>query len=174
MIKERIFNRLEAFTNINRGIVKTAAPKKKQIVVRKELQKRIEVARQTFVDTREAYEKANEQLAKQQTLVDELQNRMNDARQDLLETSEKLQTMDLTGTNACRDRKGVTTFYHGNKEYVVEGDAPNKTLLPYKEYLRKEKEKSLAEESDEVCDNGLTDPDIDFASDILSQTISRV
>ena len=176
MSRERVFDRLEAFASFN-GLTKTAGRKKTPMVDRKALQKQLEAARSQFVSSREQYEQANQQLAEMQKRVDAFQTQMNEARQNVLTLSERLQTMDLTGANAYRDRNSVTTYYIGGKEHAVErGESPlDIRTIPYSDFKRKQKEleeASLAEETED--DSKEQDPDLLFASDIFSQEINNI
>ena len=177
MSREKIFDRLKEFAEItDPKFVATA--RTKSIIDRKMAQRNLDASRQKFTETRQAYEEANARLAEQQNLVDQLQSQLNESRQNLLSWSETLRTMDLSGANACRDRKDhdgnpMKTYYIGNREHVVNDcDSPiDVQVKPYRQYMQEKNEEydKIPGLDDEPAD----DAEDSFADAIVSSDFSR-
>lgn len=169
MAIERVFNRMSRLANMGAPMVKTAAKqqkkKSKKFHERKDVQKALDGSRAEYIRLKQEYEQANRELAKLQQEVDMLQSQMNKAREEVLSNSDRLQTMDLSGANACKDRKDMTTYIIDGKEHVVnKGDSPlDMEIMTLREFMSKQKE------GDED-----SDPDMDFAANILSSDFSRI
>lgn len=111
---------------------------------RKELERNLAKARKRFEGSRAQYNSTSTQLQDLQQANDQARTSMQQAQQDMSTLYDTLQTMDMTGANAARDRSDVRTYYVDGKEYHVDkSDANDIKMTPWKKYK--------AERAEEEC-----------------------
>ena len=135
---------------------------KTQITDRKKLAAQLDKIRAEFAKVTQNHKAATAELAKKQQEVDDFISQRNDLRDKIIQLSNNLRTMDLTGAQACRDRKGIPTFYIGKKEFAVNDSNDSDDF---------DSDVALVDDEDE--DNDFDD-DLSFASDIIRSTYSRL
>ena len=112
----------------------------------KDFQKDLEVGRKTFRKAKGEYESASAELQALQVKVEKAQREMTDARRTVWEMSNHIQTMDLTGANAVRDRNNSCTYLVDGKEFHADkDDKGHVNLVSWKDYRKQQKEDDAAE-----------------------------
>jgi len=122
---------------------------------RPQLEKELKENRKRFEKARLDYDKHNGQLAGLQQKVEDCRNEMAAARKNLGDIHSCIQTMDLTGANAIRERGDERNYMINNKEYSVDtSDADDIKITPW---TRKKKNDSpeTSEESFEEDEDSL-------------------
>jgi hypothetical protein len=167
-----------------------------QRMTRKDVNKSLDGAREEFGRAKQKYDAACSELDSVQRAVDDLKAQVDEAKSSLIELSDVARTMDLTGANEVRDRKGTRTYMIGGQESEVDcSDARDPKVSPWKKPKKGEKaeEKESEEESEkdedghDSSDSGdvkaesftsdvslADDPDLAFASDILSRAAKEL
>ena len=171
MSRERVLERLAALSEISSGKV-AVAKKKKTIKTRKDLHKSIEVNRASVIALKKQLSEAEALLKSQTENVERLRKMLDDVKSYLLRDSNNLQTMDLSGADALRERRmgdnSFATFYIGGKEVGVKRDDSNGAIdtIPLTDYLASF-EKPVEEPKEEA--NDAEDfSDANFVQDLFS------
>lgn len=117
---------------------------------RRVLEKTLERARKRFAMAKKLYDQCSKEMTNVTSRLGKAEEEMEASKKELLRISRHIQTMDLVGGEAIKNRGDIDTFMIGGKEFVVDDDK-NDAKTPYKEWKRKKEEESdVADVSDAV------------------------
>jgi hypothetical protein len=184
MKRARISERLDKLARIER-------------MTRKDVDKGLGGARESFSKAKQKFDAACSEFDAVQKRVDELKSQVDDAKSALIELSDIARTMDLTGAQESRDRKGTRTYMIGGKESEVDcSDARDPKVTEYTKPKKGEDPMARTSPKEPSADDGASDdssergevkgesftgdvsladdPDLAFASDILSRAAKEL
>jgi hypothetical protein len=129
---------------------------------RKQTESQLEKAKRDYLRAKAQYESGMAELSRLQAQVDASKAQMLTARTSIIDLGGHIQTMDLSGASAIRDRGDVKTYLVDDKEYVVDkSDVNDIKMTPWREY-----KSTLADKGTQQLENMVDEGRISQADDM--------
>jgi len=104
---------------------------------RSDIEKALKKARAEYAKAQKEYYTSKAELSSLQERVDNADLHMAKARQAIMALTNHIQTMDLTGASAIRDRGEDSNYIIDGKEYYIDiSDSDHIRKIPWKEYKK--------------------------------------
>lgn len=139
---------------------------------RKQIEKELSAVRNQFLKLKTLVDDAEAEFEAAKSKVDNNKGELSSLKEKLIELTDIIKTMDLTGAEATKERKGNRSYKIRGKDYHVDtSDINNVQVTPWREYVAKAGEGKDIPEAEEEIDEEYGDINDLFMS--FAQTEKR-